>query len=79
MLHGSRNRNGSRHGSMHVQWVATIQAAGGLVRTNIPMKNTILRIALTNKKQMRVQFRWLAQRPTFAWAAVRHAFQLQIA
>eukprot|EP00775_Hariotina_reticulata_P001838 gene1838-2170_t len=33
-------------------WVATIQAAGGLVRTNIPMKNTILRIALTNKKQV---------------------------
>lgn len=34
------------------QWVASIQAAGGLVRTNIPMKNTIFRIALTNKKQV---------------------------
>jgi len=38
-------------------WVATIQAAGGLVRTNIPMKNTILRIALTNKKQVRPELK----------------------
>jgi hypothetical protein len=51
---GNTKRNGSGHGgSTNAQWVATIQAAGGLVRTNIPMKNTILRIALTNKKQVR--------------------------
>ena len=50
---GNTKRNGSGHGgSTNAQWVATIQAAGGLVRTNIPMKNTILRIALTNKKQV---------------------------
>jgi hypothetical protein len=51
---GNTKRNSSGHGgSTNAQWVATIQAAGGLVRTNIPMKNTILRIALTNKKQVR--------------------------
>jgi hypothetical protein len=33
--------------------VQRIQAAGGLLRTNIPMRSTILRIALTNKKQVR--------------------------
>jgi hypothetical protein len=33
--------------------VQRIQAAGGLLRTNIPMKSTILRIALANKKQVR--------------------------
>lgn len=50
---GNTKRNASGHGgSTNAQWVATIQAAGGLVRTNIPMKNTILRIALTNKKQV---------------------------
>ncbi|KIZ00957.1 Serine/threonine-protein kinase ppk16 [Monoraphidium neglectum] len=32
--------------------VQRIQAAGGLLRTNIPMRSTILRIALTNKKQV---------------------------
>ncbi|KIY93100.1 hypothetical protein MNEG_14863 [Monoraphidium neglectum] len=32
--------------------VQRIQAAGGLLRTNIPMKSTILRIALANKKQV---------------------------
>jgi len=32
--------------------VQRIQAAGGLMRTNIPMRSTILRIALTNKKQV---------------------------
>jgi hypothetical protein len=45
-------RSSSNPSSSSAQWVATIQAAGGLVRTNIPMKNTILRIALTNKKQV---------------------------
>lgn len=51
---GGKQRSASGHsGSTNAQWVATIQAAGGLVRTNIPMKNTILRIALTNKKQVR--------------------------
>jgi hypothetical protein len=48
---GNTKRN-TIGGSTNAQWVATIQAAGGLVRTNIPMKNTILRIALTNKKQV---------------------------
>jgi hypothetical protein len=33
--------------------VQRIQAAGGLLRTNIPMRHTVLRIALTNKKQAR--------------------------
>jgi hypothetical protein len=52
---GNTKRNASGHGgSTNAQWVATIQAAGGLVRTNIPMKNTILRIALTNKKQVQL-------------------------
>ncbi|KAI8466517.1 MAG: hypothetical protein J3K34DRAFT_524450 [Monoraphidium minutum] len=32
--------------------VQRIQAAGGLLRTNIPMRSTILRIALANKKQV---------------------------
>jgi hypothetical protein len=41
---------GSMSGS-HRSMVAQIQANGGLVRTNILMKNTILRIAFTNKKQ----------------------------
>ncbi|KAF8059113.1 STY13 [Scenedesmus sp. PABB004] len=45
-------RSASGHSGGSAQWVASIQAAGGLVRTNIPMKNTILRIALTNKKQV---------------------------
>lgn len=50
----TKTRSASGPGaSTNAQWVATIQAAGGLVRTNIPMKNTILRIALTNKKQVR--------------------------
>lgn len=45
-------RGGGGGSGSSAQWVATIQAAGGLVRTNIPMRNTILRIALTNKKQV---------------------------
>lgn len=42
---------GSLSGSFNL--VQRIQAAGGLLRTNIPMRNAVLRIALTNKKQAR--------------------------
>jgi hypothetical protein len=35
--------------------VQRIQAAGGLLRTNIPMRHTVMRIALTNKKQVRAR------------------------
>jgi hypothetical protein len=62
-------------GSTSAQWVATIQAAGGLVRTNIPMKNTILRIALTNKKQVRAgALCWGAggRRRTLGWRLTLH-------
>lgn len=65
---GNTKRNASGHGgSTNAQWVATIQAAGGLVRTNIPMKNTILRIALTNKKQVRV----VVPGASWGWGDVR--------
>lgn len=30
-----------------------MQAAGGILRTAVPMKGTILKIALSNKKQVR--------------------------
>ncbi|KAF6253683.1 hypothetical protein COO60DRAFT_397163 [Scenedesmus sp. NREL 46B-D3] len=48
-----RSSSSSNPGSSSAaQWVAAIQAAGGLVRTAIPMKHTILAIALANKKQV---------------------------
>ncbi len=43
--------------------VQRIQAAGGLMRTNIPMRSTILRIALTNKKQVRFAVNPIPQGP----------------
>jgi hypothetical protein len=50
---GGGATGGSMSASSVRSMVAAITAvAGGLVRTNIPVKNTILRIAFTNKKQV---------------------------